>query len=87
MLFSHFSYSFFFHRPFHLCTFSGANLPVLLCQLPIRTLISSSNTLPLQYQCTIHWDSPVNPYMLHFGLILIPQIIESQTINSLIDNV
>lgn len=72
---------FFFTFLLHLCIFYSANLPTFSCPPPIRTLILSQN------QCVIHCNSSIDTHMLHFGLILIPQIIESQTVNTFIDNI
>ena len=76
----------FFHPLFvyktrRLCTFKSANPPAFLCPLPIRTLILSQN------QRIIHCNSTVNTHMFHFCLILISQIIESQAVNTLINNI
>ena len=64
-----------------LCTFKSANPPAFLCPLPIRTLILSQN------QRIIHCNSTVNTHMFHFCLILIAQIVESQAVNTLINNI
>jgi len=64
-----------------LCTFKSANPPAFLCPLPIRTLILSQN------QRIIHCNSTVNTHMFHFCLILISQIIESQAVNTLVNNI
>ena len=76
----------FFHPLFvyktrRLCTFKSANPPAFLCPLPIRTLILSQN------QRIIHCNSTVNTHMFHFCLVLISQIIESQAVNTLINNI
>ena len=71
----------FVYKALHLCTFKSANPPAFLCLLPIRTLILSQN------QRIIHCNSTVNTHMFHFCLILISQIIESQAVNTLINNI
>ena len=76
-----FFHSLFVYKTLHLCTFKSANPPAFLCPLPIRTLILSQN------QRIIHCNSTVNTHMFHFCLILISQIIESQAVNTLINNI
>ena len=71
----------FVYKTRRLCTFKSANPPAFLCPLPIRTLILSQN------QRIIHCNSTVNTHMFHFCLILISQIIESQAVNTLINNI
>lgn len=76
-----FFHSLFVYKTPRLCTFKSANPPAFLCLLPIRTLILSQN------QRIIHCNSTVNTHMFHFCLILISQIIESQAVNTLINNI
>ena len=71
----------FVYKALHLCTFKSANPPAFLCLLPIRTLILSQN------QRIIYCNSTVNTHMFHFCLILIAQIVESQAVNTLINNI
>ena len=71
----------FVYKALHLCTFKSANPPAFLCLLPIRTLILSQN------QRIIYCNSTVNTHMFHFCLILIAQIVESQAVNTLVNNI
>ena len=71
----------FVYKTLHLCTFKSANPPAFLCPLSIRTLILSQN------QRIIHCNSTVNTHMFHFCLILIAQIVESQAVNTLVNNI
>ena len=65
----------------YLCIFQSANPSIISCPLPIRAFALLHN------QSIVYCNSSVDTYVLYFCLILISQIIKSQTINTLINSV
>ena len=65
----------------YLCIFQSANPSTISCPLPIRAFALLHN------QSIVYCNSSVDTYVLYFCLILISQIIKSQTINTLINSV
>lgn len=78
-----------FYLPHILCIFPGANLPAVLCVLPVRTGLWSGilkKLQNLQNQSIICSNAPVYTYMFHFSLILVSQIVKPQAVHVFINH-